>query len=252
MHPKRDHIEASRHAGSPAVLVTGASGGIGRAICREFGRAGWHVGIHYRRNKQAAEAALADVVSAGGTGALYQADIREAESVRRMVQDFAGRVPVSPVLICNAGIAASALVLRQREEQWADVVATNLSGTFHCLRAVAPLLIERGGGSIVVVGSYAGWHGASGQAAYAASKAGLIGLVTTAAKEWGPDNIRVNMVLPGWQRTGLSEEAMPEGGWLDHALCRPARLEEVARTILYVAQLGDLSGQVWNCDSRDL
>jgi 3-oxoacyl-[acyl-carrier protein] reductase len=252
MHPERDHAEASRHAGSPAVLVTGASGGIGRAICREFGRAGWHVGIHYRRNKQAAEAVLADVVSAGGTGALYQADIREAESVRRMVQDFAGRVPVPPVLICNAGIAASALALRQREEQWADVVATNLSGTFHCLRAVAPLLIERGGGSIVVVGSYAGWHGASGQAAYAASKAGLVGLVKTAANEWGPANIRVNMVLPGWQRTGLSEEAMPEAGWLDHALRRPARLEEVARTILYVAQLGDLSGQVWNCDSRDL
>ncbi|MBH0203227.1 MAG: SDR family oxidoreductase, partial [Nitrospira sp.] len=92
-----------------------------------------------------------------------------------------------------------------------------------------------------------------GQSAYATSKAGLIGLVRTAALEWGPQNIRVNLVLPGWQKTGLTEGIFPEGqGWLDHALHRPASLNEVVSTIVHLAQLKDVSGQVWNCDSRNL
>ena len=77
--------------------------------------------------------------------------------------------------------------------------------------------------------------------------------VKTAAQEWGRHNIRVNMILPGWQRTGLSECAMPENDdWPDHALRRPPAIEEVARTIVYLLQLNDVSGQVWNCDSRDV
>jgi 3-oxoacyl-[acyl-carrier protein] reductase len=115
------------------------------------------------------------------------------------------------------------------------------------------VLLAGGGGSIVVIGSHTGFHGASGQAAYATSKAGLIGLVKTAVWEWGPQNIRVNLVLPGWQQTGLTAGIFPEGsGWLDHALRRPSSLEESARTVVHLAQLNDVSGQVWNCDSRNL
>jgi len=242
-------------AGRPAVLVTGASGGIGRTLSVEFGRAGWHVGVHYHRNQEAAEQTLRDVIHAQGSAELYQADVREAASVQRMMDGFARRAGDSPcsVLICNAGIGTGGLVLRERDEAWSDTIAVNLTGTFLCLRAFAPVLIDRGGGSIVVIGSYAGWHGSTGQGAYGASKAGLIGLVKSAALEWGPYDIRVNLVLPGWQKTGLSEAAMPaDGAWSDHALRRPPALEEVARTIVYVAQLKDMSGQVWNCDSRDL
>ena len=222
-------------------------------VSQAFGRAGWYVGVHYWRNKTAAEATLKQVVKIGGTGVVYQADIREAESVQRMVDDFCGRASGPLVFVCNAGVGLSSLVLRQREEAWADVIATNLTGTFHCFRAMAPTLLARGGGSIVVVGSHAGFHGSMGQAAYAASKAGLIGLVKTAAQEWGPHNIQVNLVLPGWQKTGLSEGTMPDSeGWLDHALRRPPSLGEVASTVLHLAQLKDLSGQIWNCDSRNL
>lgn len=233
-----------------AVLVTGASGGIGRAICVQFGQAGWHVGVHYWRGKPAAEATLTAVDSVGGTGTLYQADIRDADAVLCMVREFCGATSGSPVLICNAGIGERALVLRERDERWLEVIATNLSGTFYCLRAMAPFMIERGGGSILVVGSYAGFHGTAGQAAYAASKAGLLGLTKSAAIEWGPHNIRVNLVLPGWQPTALSEGVMSERNWSDHALGRPPSLAEVAGTIVHLAQLNDLSGQVWNCDSR--
>ena len=237
----------------PTVLITGASGGIGRAISQAFGTIGWYVGIHYRRNKAAAEATLRKVVEVGGTGDLYQADIREPDSVQRMIDELCGRAPGPPVFVCNAGVGQSSLLLRQQEEAWAEVIETNLTGTFHCLRAMAHALLAREGGSIVVVSSHAGFHGTTGQAAYAASKAGLIGLVKTAAWEWGPQNVRVNLVLPGWQKTGLSEGAMPEAeGWMDHALRRPPSIEEAASTIVHLAQLKDVSGQVWNCDSRNL
>ncbi|HSF67370.1 MAG TPA: SDR family NAD(P)-dependent oxidoreductase [Nitrospiraceae bacterium] len=234
-----------------AVLVTGASGGIGRAISLAFAEAGWSVGVHYHRNKAAAEATLAQVLAAGGTGVLYEADIRESQSVQQMVEASLRRMPAPSVFVCNAGIGGSHLLLRQRQENWADVIATNLTGTFHCLRAMAPPLLARGDGSIIVIGSNAGFHGSIGQAAYAASKAGLIGLVHSAAQEWGAGNVRVNLILPGWQKTELSEGAMPaDKGWNDHALGRAPSREEVAKTVLHLAQLSDVSGQVWNCDSR--
>ena len=233
--------------------MTGASGGIGRAISLAFAAAGWSVGVHYHRNKAAAEDTLTQVVAAGGAGALYEADIRESHAVQQMVEACRRRIPLTSVFVCNAGIGGSSLVLKQREEDWAEILVTNLTGTFHCLRAMAPLLIARGGGSIVVMGSHTGYHGSTGQAAYAASKAGLIGLVKSAAQEWGSQNVRVNLVLPGWQRTALSDGTMPESdGWTDHTLRRPSSIEEVANTVWHLAQLSDVSGQVWNCDSRNL
>ncbi|MBM4126515.1 MAG: SDR family oxidoreductase [Nitrospira sp.] len=237
----------------PAVLVTGASGGIGRAISLAFGAIGWHIGIHYSRNKPAAESTLRQVRAAGGTGDLYQADIRKWDSVQHMIDAWGTCVPTTAAFICNAGIAERSLLVRQTERTWHEVIATNLTGTFHCLRAMAPPLLAHGGGSIIVIGSHTGFHGATGQAAYATSKAGLIGLVKSAAWEWGPQNVRVNLVLPGWQKTGLTTGIFPEGtGWPDHALHRPPSLEEAARTIVHLAQLKDVSGQVWNCDSRNL
>lgn len=240
-------------APSPAVLVTGASGGIGGAISRAFGRAGWFVGLHYFENQSGAEALLSQMLEEGASGQVYQADIRNAYSVQHMLQAFYKDVAAPSAFICNAGIAASRLLLKQPEKEWCDVITTNLTGTFHCMRAVVPAMIQHGGGSIVVIGSRAGFHGTNGQAAYAASKAGLVGLVKTAAQEWGPENIRVNLVLPGWQKTGLSEGAMQEDDrWTDHAMRHPASIEEVAQTVLHLSQLNDVSGQVWNCDSRGL
>lgn len=237
----------------PAVLITGASGGIGQAISYAFATVGWYVGVHYAHNEQGAKVTLEGIRTAGGTGDLYQADVREAEPVQQMVDTFCGRTSGPLVLICNAGIGQGDLLVRQSAEIWDDVMATNLTGPFHCLRAMAPTMLTRGGGSIIVVGSHTGFHGARGQSAYATSKAGLIGLVKSAALEWGPHNIRVNLVLPGWQKTNLTEGIFPEGsGWPDHALHRSPAIEEVVGTVVHLAQLHDVSGQVWNCDSRNL
>ncbi len=236
-----------------SVLVTGASGGIGQALSRAFGKAGWFVGIHYHLGKHSAETTLRHIERDGGRGALYEGDIRDAQSVHQLVNAFS-RACVPPAgLVCTAAVGESQLLLRLRPEQWDHVMATNLTGTFHCLRAMAPVLFAQGGGFIIIVGSYAGCQGFAGQSAYAASKAGLIGLMKSAALEWGPQNICVNLVLPGWQKTRLSQSAMSTAeGWHDHALRRPPALEEVVRTVLHLAQLKDVSGQIWNCDSRSL
>jgi 3-oxoacyl-[acyl-carrier protein] reductase len=240
-------------AGPRSVLVTGASGGIGHAVSRACAATGWSVGIHYYRGKAAAELLQAELERAGSAAALYQADVRDAQAVQQMVDAFrrdSGR-PVS--FVCAAGLGSGDLVLNLNDDHWQDVIATNLTGLFHCLRAMAPVLQMQGGGSIVVVGSYAGYQGTAGQAAYAASKAGLIGLVKTAALEWGPDNICVNLLWPGWQQTRLAESAIRRReGWRDHALGRPPALDEVVRTLVHLAQVKDVSGQVWNCDSRSL
>lgn len=242
-----------KQAGRPSVLATGASGGIGRAISTAFGQIGWYVGVHYYHDKSAADATLDQVRKVGGTGKAYAADIREPESVRRMFDQFSSDTQGPVTVICNAGIGQSELLVRHADDIWDNVIATNLTGTFHCLRACAPVLLARGGGSIIVIGSHTGFHGAKGQSAYATSKAGLIGLVKSAALEWGPQNIRVNLVLPGWQKTNLTEGIFPEDkGWLDHALRHPPSSEEMAKTVVHLAQLSDVSGQVWNCDSRNL
>jgi len=239
--------------GASGVLVTGASGGIGRVISLAFAAAGWYVGVHYHENKAAAEATQRAVVEAGGIGDLYQADIRHKHEVQRMVDVYCRAITTPRVFVCNAGVGASRLVIRQPEEEWAHIIATNLTGTFHCLCAMAESLIAQRNGSIIVVGSYAGLHGHAGQAAYASSKAGLIGLVKTAAHEWGQYNVRVNLVLPGWQDTGLVGEAMPgPDRFTDHAIGRPPALAEVAKTVVHLAEVRDVSGQIWNCDSRNL
>lgn len=245
-------VDPLQRVSSPAVLATGASGGIGRAISLAFGKAGWFVGIHYNKNKSVAESTLRAVETEGGSGNLYQADIREVRPIQEMIEQFCKDARGPYTFICNAGIAASNLLLKQKETEWNEVLATNLTGTFHCLKTMASPLIEQGGGAIIVIGSYAGYQGIAGQAAYAASKAGLIGLAKTAAQEWGQHNIRVNLLLPGWQKTGLSERSLPDDGWIDHALHRPPSIEEVAQTVFHLAQLQDVSGQIWNCDSRYL
>lgn len=184
---------------------------------------------------------------------MYQADIRSRLEIQAMVdavQEHQGRLDV---LVCNAGIASSHLVLRCPEDEWLRIIDTNLTGTYRCMAAAAPLMIKQGGGSIIVIGSYAGWHGTNGQAAYAASKAGLMGLVQTAAREWGAHNIRVNLVCPGWQPTALAGDAYPAPEQLsDHVLGRVSTVEDVSRMICHLAQLPALSGQIINLDSRIL
>lgn len=230
------------------VLVTGASGGIGRAICLEFARAGWAVGVHYHTRAAEAEQTAA---ASGGATLLLRADVRRADQVEKMVGAVIDRWGQLDVLVCAAGVASRQLLTRTEPDVWGAIVETNLTGTFLCMKAAAERMLPRRAGSIVVIGSHAGLQGRPGQAAYAASKAGLLGLIKAAAWEWGPSNLRVNVVLPGWQPTAMTGfgAAVPED-LSDHALGRTPSVEAVARSVVHLAQLEDVSGQIWNMDSR--
>ena len=235
------------------VLVTGGSGGIGRGLCLAFARAGFWVGVHYFRHHEAAKDTLAQLSEAGGQGDLYQADIRSSSEVQVMLDSIRTRHGRLDILLCNAGIASKHLVVNCPEEEWQRIIDTNLTGTYRCMTAAAASMMTQGGGSVVVIGSYAGLQGTHGQGAYAASKAGLMGLVKTAAREWGPHNIRVNLVCPGWQQTDMAGDSFPTKERLrDHVLGRVSNLDDVSRTICRLALLSDISGQVWNLDSRIL
>lgn len=246
--PSTQHSHASR-----TVLVTGGSGGIGRELCLAFARAGWWVAVHYLTQVSEAKQTLSLVSEAGGEGALFQADIRSSPDVRLMVEAIERQRGRLDALICNAGVAGGQLVVTCPEEEWLRIIETNLTGTYHCMQAAANSMVTHGGGSIMLIGSYAGLQGTSGQGAYAASKAGLTGLMKTAAREWGPHNIRVNLACPGWQQTGMTGDSSPWTQRLrNHVLDRPSNLDDVARSICQLAQLSDISGQIWNLDSRIL
>ncbi len=233
------------------VLVTGASGGIGRAICLEFARTRWSVGVHYHSRLAEAERTAAEVGASGGDALPLCADVRRADQVEKMVGAVIDHWGHLDVLVCAAGLASRQLLTRTGAEVWDAIVETNLTGAFLCMKAAAERMLPRRSGGIVVIGSYAGLQGRPGQAAYAASKAGLVGLVKTAAREWGPSNLRVNLVLPGWQHTAMTGfgAAVPED-LSDHALGRSPSIQEVARSVVHLAQLHDVSGQLWNLDSR--
>lgn len=236
------------------VLVTGSSRGIGRAIAVEFARARWRVGVHGRERRHEADETASLVTAAGGEPRVYQADLRNARLVQNMVDDVVARWGHIDVLVCSAGVAASHLTIRHPETAWLDTVETNLTGAFHCLRASGAHMVARGEGSIIFVGSFAGLQGRAGQAAYAASKAGLLGLAKAAAREWGPHGIRINVLLPGWQRTELVASTFPEDAEdrPAHILEQLPTLEDVARTAHHLALLRGTSGQVWHLDSRIL
>lgn len=233
------------------VLVTGGSGGIGRAISLEFGRARWCVGVHYRARLAEAERTAAEISASGGGALQLCADVRRADQVEKMVGAVVDRWGHLDVLVCAAGEASRQLLTRTGPEVWEAIVETNLTGTFLCVKAAAERMLPRRSGAIVVIGSHAAIQGRPGQAAYAASKAGLLGLVKTLAREWGPSNLRINIVLPGWQHTAMTGfgAAVPED-LSDHALGRSPSIQEVARSVFHLAQLHDVSGQVWNLDSR--
>jgi 3-oxoacyl-[acyl-carrier protein] reductase len=226
------------------VLITGAAGGLGRALVEAFLGAGWQVvgGVH-RSALVMDHARLAtvslDVTSSEGVGG----------AVKRVLE-LRGRVDV---LVNNAGVTADAAIWQASEAEWNRVVAVNLGGAMRCAREVGTVMARQGTGHILNIGSFAARWGTAGQAAYAAAKAGLIGLTQSLARELGSRNICVNVVLPGVLRTrmteGLTEARLVELAEAN-ALGRLNTLDEVARFVAYVAAMENVSGQVFQLDSR--
>lgn len=182
------------------ALVTGGSRGIGRAIALELGRAGASVIVGYLSGRDEAETVAGEI-----GGQAVQADVSDAESARSLVE-AAGDLDI---LVNNAGITRDGLIARMSDDDWRDVLETNLSSIFYTCRAAARPMMKRRRGAIVNVSSIVGVHGNPGQTNYAAAKAGIIGLTKSLARELGSRGVRANVVAPGYVTTQLTD-VLPE------------------------------------------
>jgi 3-oxoacyl-[acyl-carrier protein] reductase len=208
------------------ALVTGGSRGIGAAVCAELAAAGAEVAVNYARSAAAAEEVCEAVRAAGGTAHAVAGDVSTPEGAAGLVAQVESEVGPVAILVCNAGITRDNLIMKLSDDDWRSVIDTNLGGAFFTCRAVARPMLKRRAGVIVAISSVVGVHGNAGQTNYAASKAGLIGLTKSLAKELGGRGIRVNSVAPGYIATELTD-ALPE----------PAREAILAQTPL--GRLGD-------------
>jgi 3-oxoacyl-[acyl-carrier protein] reductase len=185
-------------------LVTGASRGIGRAIAIALGRDKLHVVVNYTANEAAAAETLAAIQAAGGEGSLSRFDVADAAAVDAAIKQIAAERGRLDVLVNNAGIAVDGLLLRVKKDDWQHVLDVNLSGAFHCCKAASRYLLKAESGRIVNLSSVVGEQGNAGQVSYAASKAGLIGLTKTLAREFASRAITVNCVTPGFIETDMT------------------------------------------------
>jgi 3-oxoacyl-[acyl-carrier protein] reductase len=191
------------------ALVTGGSRGIGAAICAELAAAGATVVVNYVRDGSAAAAVCDRAREAGGRAEPVQGDVSTAEGAAALVSQVESDVGPIDILVNNAGITRDDLIMRLSEEDWRTVIDTNLGGAFFTCRALSRPMLKRRAGAIVNISSIVGVHGNAGQTNYAASKAGLIGLTKSLAKELGGRGIRVNAIAPGYIATELTD-ALPE------------------------------------------
>jgi 3-oxoacyl-[acyl-carrier protein] reductase len=243
------------------VVVTGASGGIGSAIAVRFGANGAKVLVHYASSPERADEVVRVINKGPGRAISYKADVRVYDEVRAMIDETVQKWQRIDILVNSAGGPITTLsgkgdtlLLDTGEEDWDLVVDTNLKGTFHCLKAVGPYMRRQGGGNIVLIGSGSGLKPRKNQSAYAAAKAGVLGLMKVAFQEFGEYNIKINTVCPGHIPHKFLKEnkANLELVVKSNALGRTLPLEDFASFVVYVAQMDNTSGQTFNIDSRSI
>jgi len=190
------------------ALVTGGSRGIGKAIVWELVRMGCRVGVNYvdfDQNKEEAEALVLEINHSGGEAIALEGNVADMDQVEAMVQKVTEHFGRIDILVNNAGITRDTLLMRMKEADWDAVIDINLKGTFHCCKAAIKFMMKQRYGKIVNVASVVGLMGNAGQVNYGASKAGIIGLTKSLAREVAGRNINVNAVAPGFIETKMTE-----------------------------------------------
>lgn len=220
------------------AIVTGSSRGIGRAIALELARRGASLVINYHNNVAAAESVVSEIEALGARALAVQADVSTAagaEALATTAVEAFGRIDI---LVSNAGIVRDMLLMRMSTDDWEAVIQTNLTGAFHCAKAVQRTMLRQRSGRIIHISSVSGIMGNAGQANYSAAKAGLIGFTKALARELGSRNITVNAVAPGYIDTDMTAtlpEQVVAGARQLIPLGRLGQPEDVARAVAFLA-----------------
>lgn len=235
------------------AVVTGGSRGIGRAICLELARQGANIALCYAGNEAMAAETVAACKELGVQAIAVRCDVSQAEEVKSLMDAALAAFGSIDILVNNAGITRDGLLMMMKEESFDAVIDTNLKGAFLCVKAVARTMMKQRWGRIINLSSVVGLHGNAGQVNYAASKAGVIGLTKSAAKELASRGITVNAVAPGFIDTDMTA-ALPEQARTSLLGTIPAgRLggaEEVAKAVAFLAsdEAAYITGQVLAVD----
>ncbi len=235
------------------MLVTGASRGIGRAIALRLAGEGARVGVNYRASASAAERLVEEIAARGGTAVALPGDVADAAAAQALVTAAKEKLSGLDGLVNNAGIVRDNLLLGMEEQEWNEVLATNLSGMFHCCQAAAKVMVRQRHGRIVNLSSASGERPNRGQVNYAASKGGVNALTKALAQELAARNITVNAVAPGMIETEMSAPVRSLAGeqiLAAIALRRYGQPEEVAAAVAFLLSrdAAYITGQILNVD----
>ncbi len=235
------------------ALVTGASKGIGRMIAQKFAEQGANVAFTYLSSVEKGQALEQELQAFGTQVKGYRSDASKFDEADKLINDIITDFGTLNVVVNNAGITKDNLLLRMSEEQWDDVMNTNLKSVFNVTKAAAKIMMKNRAGAFINISSVVGVDGNAGQANYAASKAGIIGFSKSMAKELGSRNIRTNVVAPGFIRTEMTDVLDPkvvEGWTAGIPLKRGGETTEVADACVFLASnmASYITGQVLNVD----
>ena len=235
------------------AVVTGASRGIGRAIALELASRGAFVVVNYNGSKDRAEEVKKEIEAAGGKAEVYQCNVSDFEKCQAFIQDVIKTYGRLDILVNNAGITRDGLLMKLSEADFDSVIETNLKGTFNTIRFASRQMLKQRSGRIINMSSVVGIAGNAGQANYASSKAGVIGLTKAVARELASRGITVNAIAPGFIETEMTEvlsDAVKEASVAQIPLGRFGKPEDIAKTAAFLASddAGYITGQVIQVD----
>ncbi|EOD9697366.1 TPA: 3-oxoacyl-[acyl-carrier-protein] reductase [Staphylococcus aureus] len=221
-----------------SALVTGASRGIGRSIALQLAEEGYNVAVNYAGSKEKAEAVVEEIKAKGVDSFVIQANVADADEVKAMIKEVVSQFGSLDVLVNNAGITRDNLLMRMKEQEWDDVIDTNLKGVFNCIQKATPQMLRQRSGAIINLSSVVGAVGNPGQANYVATKAGVIGLTKSAARELASRGITVNAVAPGFivsDMTDALSDELKEQMLTQIPLARFGQDTDIANTVAFLA-----------------
>ena len=234
------------------AIITGASQGIGKGMAETFSKAGAHVAC-VSRNKDNLKSVADSLIKNGGAASFYTCDVSSLDAFQNTIKEIAENHGSVDILVNNAGICKDKLIMRMSEDEWNKVININLNGAFNGIKAVSQIMIKQRAGRIINISSIVGLIGNPGQANYAASKAGLIGLSKSAAKELAPRGITVNAIAPGYIATDMTDQITDqakESLITKIPLGRIGSPSDIAASALFLAsdEAGYITGQTLTVD----